>query len=264
MKSFAIGRRLIAGLALFATTLAMTTPCAASETSKEALEDIKLYFTAPLRWDSRDWLYFGSTIAAVSIAHRYDDDVRTHFIVNQPGLATDTNSHGLSDAAPAAAAFFGTWAFSVLSDDSNGRREAWNMAEATALSTTTELLLKFAAGRERPNETADANRWRAGGDSFPSLHVTAAFAIGTVLAESGNDEYRWVRRVLGYGIGVASSYQRLKHNQHWLSDTVAGAALGMSSAHFAMNRGAARKAQANIAVVPIDGGVLLAYSLPLH
>jgi hypothetical protein len=24
-----------------------------------ALEDTKLYFTAPLRWDEEDWLYFG-------------------------------------------------------------------------------------------------------------------------------------------------------------------------------------------------------------
>ncbi len=235
-------------------------------------DDTKLYVTAPLRWDGNDWLYFASSIAAVSIAHRYDEEVRTHFLANQPSLVNDTASHSLSDAVPAAAAFLGTWAFAALSNDNDGRHEVWSMAEATALSATTGLLLKFAAGRTRPSKTDDASRWRAGGDAFPSLHTTAAFAIGTVLAESGNDEYRWVRRVLGYGIGVATAYQRLKHNQHWLSDTVAGTALGMSGARFALNRHSDRHSdrhaasgrQANIAVVPVDGGLLLTYSLPLQ
>jgi membrane-associated phospholipid phosphatase len=179
-------------------------------------------------------------------------------------LATDTQTHGLADAAPAAAVLVGTWAYATLVDDHNGRTETWSMLEATALSTTTGLVLKFAAGRERPSTTTDTNSWRAGGDAFPSLHTTAAFAIGTVLAESGNDEYRWVRRVVGYGLGVATSYQRIKHNQHWLSDTVAGAALGMSSAHFVLNRRDTRQTQTNITVIPTDGGVLLAYSVALH
>jgi membrane-associated phospholipid phosphatase len=228
------------------------------------LEDAKLYFTAPVRWDGKDWLYFAGSVAAIGVAHHYDADVRTHFIANDPALATDTNSYDLTDMAPAAVAFLGTWALAAFSDDSRGRRETWVMAEATALSATTGFLLKFAAGRERPSDTADVDSWRAGGDSFPSLHATAAFAIGTVLAESGSDEYRWERRALGYGIGIATSYQRLKHNQHWLSDVVAGAALGISSAHFAMNRHETSDKQAVIAVTPMDGGVFLTYSMPLH
>jgi membrane-associated phospholipid phosphatase len=237
---------------------------AAESTPALILEDTKQYFTAPLRWDSTEWLYFAGSVATIAIAHRYDTDVRAHFVASDPTLASDTQSHDLSDAAPAAVAFLGTWALAAYSDDSRGSREVWAMAEATALSATSGLIFKYAAGRERPTTTSDSDSWRAGGDSFPSLHATAAFAIGTVLAESGNDDYRWQRRVLGYGIGLATSYQRLKHNQHWLSDVVAGAALGISSAHFAMNRREGTQAEAHIAVTPMDGGVLLTYSLPLR
>jgi hypothetical protein len=252
--------------------IALLTSCFANQswadetvsTLPPILEDTKLYFTAPLRWDGRDWLYFAGSVAAVGVAHRYDEDVRNHFVANDPTLATNAESYGLEDAVPAAAAFLGTWAMAAFSDDSRGRREAWVMAEATALSAATGFLVKFAAGRERPSETADANDWRASGDSFPSLHATAAFAIGTVLAESGSDEYRWERRALGYGIGLATSYQRLKHNQHWLSDVVAGAALGISSAHFAMNRHEASDERAMISVTPMDGGLFLTYSMPLR
>jgi membrane-associated phospholipid phosphatase len=123
---------------------------------------------------------------------------------------------------------------------------------------------KYAAGRERPNVTADSNAWRAGGDSFPSMHATAAFAIGTVLAESGNDEYRWMRRALGYGLGVATSYQRLNHNQHWLSDTVAGAALGWASARFVLNRRDEREQGMHVFVAPTDGGAMVSVAYYLH
>src|SRR5258708_23520138 len=78
------------------------------------------------------------------------------------------------------------------------------MLEAAGFSAVTTEALKFAAGRARPNETTRVDDWRTGGSSFPSLHVSAAFAIGTVLAESGGDEYRWVRRTLGYGMAGAN------------------------------------------------------------
>jgi len=87
--------------------------------------------------------------------------------------------------------------------------------------------------------------------------------VGGVLAESGNDDYRWLRRLLGYGLGAATSYERLKHNAHWLSDTVAGAALGIASARFAMNRREHHEDLSGFSVEPMPGGVMLAYRLSL-
>jgi membrane-associated phospholipid phosphatase len=138
------------------------------------------------------------------------------------------------------------------------------MLESAGLSTVTAYGLKFTLRRLGPDQTSDPNEWeKTGGKSFPSEHSTAAFAVGTVLAESGNDEYRWLRRFLGYGLGVATSYLRLKHNTHWLSDTVAGAALGISSAHFVMNRTYATNEQSHLSVVPVEGGAMLTYNLTL-
>jgi membrane-associated phospholipid phosphatase len=48
----------------------------------------------------------------------------------------------------------------------------------------TAFALKYAVGREGPDQTSDPNQWRkSGGNAFPSLHATAAFAISTVLAD---------------------------------------------------------------------------------
>lgn len=226
--------------------------------------DIKLYFTAPLRWDRGDWAWFAGALVATGAAHHYDTQVRTHFI-KILGTSQTTSSKDLQDALPTAAVVAATWAYANLISDSAGRREAWAMIEAAALSTVPVYALKYAVGRQRPDQTSDPNAWRkSGGDSFPSWHATAAFAVGTVLAESGNDDYRWVRRLLGYGLGAATSFERLKHNAHWLSDTVAGAALGAASAHFVMKRAYALDEQAQLGLVPIKGGAMLSYTVSLR
>lgn len=227
------------------------------------LSDIGAYFTAPVRWDGRDWAWFGGAVLAVGLAHRYDSQVRTHFV--GPGPAPTLNNQDTKDAIPGAAVFGGTWLFALLTQDHDGYREGWAMAEAAALSGVTAYALKYAAARQRPDATTDPNEWfKSGGDSFPSLHSTAAFAIGTVLAESGNDDYRFVRRLLGYGVGVFTSYERLKHNAHWFSDTVAGAALGISSAHFAMDRRYGASSESHLALVPIEGGAMLTYKVSMQ
>ncbi len=226
--------------------------------------DAKAYVTAPLRWDAQDWLYFGGTLVAIGAAHHYDDQVRTHFTTGQyAGNLNSTSSHDVQDALPAVAAVGATWLYASLIQDSSGHREAGEMVEAAVLGSATAFVLKFAIPRERPDETAASSRFGGGGNSFPSLHSSAAFAIGTVLAESGSDDVRWIRRVLGYGLGVATSYERLKHNAHWLSDSVAGAALGIATARFVMNRHGAPQYSTNLMVVPIDGGAMLTFSTTL-
>jgi hypothetical protein len=227
--------------------------------------DIKAYVTAPLRWDGKHWLGFGSTLAAIGAAYQYDDRVRNHFVPDgSTGIDPDADTYDLHDALPAAVALGGTWIYAAIIDSTDGRHEAYAMLEGAALASATSYLLKQAIGRERPFETAQPGRWHEDSDSFPSTHVAAAFAIGTVLAESGNDDFRWVRRVLGYGIAVGTAYERLDHNVHWLSDTVAGAAIGFATARFVMNRRDSGRSGSALSIMPFgDDGILLSYSIDL-
>jgi membrane-associated phospholipid phosphatase len=231
------------------------------------LHDIEAYYTSPLRWDVKDWAFFAGAVGLVAGAHHYDTQVRTHFI-KQGVQPIGGSTKDLQDAAPAAAAVVGTWLYANLIDSSDGHREAWNMVEAGGLASVTTYALKFVAARERPDQTSDPNKWRASGSSFPSFHAAAAFAVGSVLAESGNDEYRWIRRFLGYGaIAGFTAYERLKHNAHWLSDDVAGAAIGGATAHFVLERAAERtEARKNysVSLLPLEGGAMLTYSLTIQ
>jgi len=225
-----------------------------------SLDAIKSFVTAPLRWDGSEWLVFGGTLAGIGIAHHYDSQVRSDFTITASTPNTN-NSHQFQDAIPAAALLVGTWGYATLSDNADGRRETRTMLEASVFSIGTAYILNFATGRKGPDQTPDPNRWWSGGGSFPSEHTTAAFAIGTVLAESGNDEYRWIRRVLGYGAAGFTAYERLNHNAHWLSDTVAGAALGAASAQFAMHRARSDKEHiTSMQLTPLAHGAMLQIS----
>jgi hypothetical protein len=223
---------------------------------RSVLEDARLYVTSPLRWDQKDWLYFGGTMAVIAGSHHYDSTVREHFMNRYPPDLQD--SHSKQDALPTVAVIAGTFVASWLWDDTKGYRETSNMIEAGIFSGASALLTKQLISRSRPNVTSNTNSWNNGA-SFPSTHVSVTAAVGTILAESGNDDMRWVRRVLGYGLIAGTSYTRLKHNQHWLSDTVAGAALGVSTARFMLNRDHSHNEQSLLMLTPSDQGVTLSY-----
>lgn len=226
--------------------------------------DAKDYVTAPLRARGTQWARFGVTLGAIALAHQYDDDVREHFdtVTVAPGTSPDTRD--ARDAAPALLALGGTWIAAVVSDADDGRREAGMMLEAAMLSGAAGYALKELARRERPYTTADDGAWREDGDSFPSLHTTAAFAIGTVLAESGDDRLRWLRRTLGYGLAVATAYGRMDHDAHWLSDTVAGAGLGVATARFVMKQRERDGERGRVGFEPLPDGVAISYTVMLR
>jgi membrane-associated phospholipid phosphatase len=231
--------------------------------AERTVADAGAYFTAPLHWNGREWAYFGGALAAIAVSHHYDTQARTHFVQGSSSPLGPAQSGGLTDALPGAALFLGTWGYASLIGSRAGESEAWNMLESGGLSFVSAYALKYIVRRPGPAETTDPNHFFGGGTSFPSEHTTAAFAVGTVLAESGNPEFRWLRRTIGYGVGFGTAYLRMRHNAHWLSDTVAGAALGMASAHFVMNRSAQREDEADssaISLVPVRGGIMLAYS----
>lgn len=255
-----------AGMLLATLTGLALCPAAQAQVfeAKAALEDTKLYFTAPLRWDRTDWLYFGSTLAAVAVAHEFDDNVRNHFVGDPAAALGKQDLNGTRDALPTLALAAGTWAYAALIHSKDGYYETGTMLEAGVLTAASTTIFKYALGRERPHDTLEVDSWFAGGDSFPSGHASLAFAVGTVFAESGSDRYRWIRRGLGYGAAGLTSYWRLKGNAHWTSDVVAGAALGFTTAQFVMDRRDHSHRRVTTSVLPVDSGLALAFSLPLN
>lgn len=264
-------QKLYAALALAATTVSATTLAQAPERANDVhgpvrsvAADVKAYVTAPLHAGRPQWVRFGAVLGAVAFAHQFDDEAREHFDTTTFPTGSSPDMHDGRDAAPAALALGGTWLAAVIVDEDDGRREAGAMLEAAAFSGAAAYALKQMTGRERPYVTADSGDWGGDGESFPSVHTAAAFAIGTVLAESGNDRLRWLRRAVGYGLAVGTAYSRMDHDAHWLSDTVAGAGLGIATARFVMKRREARDSRARFELVPARDGIAVGYTVDLR
>ena len=224
------------------------------------VSDFKQYLSSPAHWTGREWMLLGGVLAATSVAYQYDYDVREHFVPTpRPHDYRD-----VEDLVPVGLMVGGTWLAARMGDDDGRLAEARAMVRAGVLSTSSTLVFKLGLGRERPDEGVEHDDWWSGGRSMPSGHTAVAFAVGTVFAESGTPKRRWVRRVLGYGLGAGMVYWRVDHDSHWISDTIPGIAIGITSAHFVMNRSGDASSRTAIVAAPLDGGAMLSFSRALR
>jgi len=269
-RTLARSGRAVSLAALLATSTHLPAVAQSEDSEGDALEavpvqpeslgaDLKAFATAPAHWRARGWLKFAGVVAAVGVAYRYDDEVRAHY-----GNDGEPNYHEVVDSMPAALTFGGMWFAAKLARNEQALWEVRAMRRAIVIETISSEILKVAFRRERPGPGVPKDNWNARGLSFPSGHTAVAFAIGTVLAESGDDQHRAWRRAIGYGIGVATAYQRVNHDAHWLSDTVACAALGVAAAKFVMKRRSGSEPRGQVWLGTADGGPMLTFAMPLR
>ena len=107
----------------------------------------------------------------------------------------------------------------------------WQSVDAGLVSGASAYVLKYAFSRERPDQTADPNRWFTGnGQSFPSGEVTTTSSLVTPFVLEYGREHPAV-----YALELLPVYDaiaRVKVWGHWQSDVIAGFALGTASGYF--------------------------------
>jgi len=89
--------------------------------------------------------------------------------------------------------------------------------------------LKVIVGRVRPTDTNDPYTFKpfSQNEAFPSGHATMAFTLATSLAEEIHRP--WATALL-YAGATGTAWSRLNDHKHWLSDVLAGATVGITSA----------------------------------
>jgi len=135
---------------------------------------------------------------------------------------------------------FATYAVGRIVDSPRVATIGAHLFRAGLISQGTTQLIKVSTSRTRPDGTAR---------SFPSGHTASAFATATVLqAELG-----WKAGVPAYAVATWVAASRVQTERHFLSDVVAGAAIGMLAGR-AVTFGAGR---ARFAVSPmvVPGGI---------
>lgn len=106
--------------------------------------------------------------------------------------------------------------------------------ESLVASQILTNFFKITLGRARPDSGLDdpdfrafsfnTDRW-----SFPSGHTSSAFALAATVSSELRDSAPWVAFV-AYPFATYIGISRVLDERHWLTDTVAGAAVGIFSA----------------------------------
>jgi undecaprenyl-diphosphatase len=113
---------------------------------------------------------------------------------------------------------------------------SWQSIDATLLTAATTEVLKATFQRSRPSQNPNPNDWFAGQGhkSFPSGETAMMAAIVTPYIVAYHDEHPavWGLEALPLYMG----YARMASQAHWLSDVLAGAAVGTVMGYYASQR----------------------------
>lgn len=122
----------------------------------------------------------------------------------------------------------GLYGYGLIFNNVPVRKLGLETIEAVGYAGIITTVLKSIVGRSRPYTNEGKAHFRpfnvhAAYTSFPSGHSTVAFAVSTVLANNTDNTYL---KILCYTASTLVVASRIYHNAHWLSDTIAGSAIG--------------------------------------
>jgi membrane-associated phospholipid phosphatase len=120
---------------------------------------------------------------------------------------------------------------------------SFHVAEAVVVASVFSQLIRLPLGRERPAVATNGGRapfvfrpfkgwnnrdYRA----FPSIHSASGFAAAAVLSGEAARRWpsaRWYVSPLVYGLAATPGLARMYKNQHWATDVLMGAFIGVVS-----------------------------------
>lgn len=201
-------------------------------------QDVTRIATAPFRLSERKALHVaGAAGLTLTLIATVDEPVyrgvqdANRFSETTEAIASPGDAYDRFGITKAAGLTAGAFAVSgTLLRNRKMTRTSVRLAEALVLSRLATGAAKTLIGRSRPHtgdgaHTADPFVTDADHNSlsFPSGHTSQAFALATVIARTYDTPYV---QVPVYGFAVSQAVQRIDSGKHWLSDVVAGAALG--------------------------------------
>src|SRR5690349_20309697 len=217
-------------LLTLATTVALhaqtpaPTPTLEHEFFKNILRDQKAIWTAPFHLERSDMKW------VVPSSVGFMELVTTDRITGDEIFAADRQvraSQWISNAGSVYGLGAAATTFYLIGRKKNNyraRETGLLSAEAMINSIIVEGALKGITQRGRPLDGHERSEFFDGGSSFPSGHATQTWAIATVIAHEYRD--RPAVQIAAYGVATAVSVARFTGHKHYLSDVVAGSAMG--------------------------------------
>jgi len=178
-------------------------------------------------------LFIFSSIAFQSIfAQNWDIDLLKQI---NPRYPTNNNWKTISSTAEplAVAVPIGMAAYALISDNHKLEMKSYEVAGSLVLTAAITEGLKIINKRQRPyvdypNDIhPDSYETEY---SFPSAHTSLAFSTATSLMLT---THKWYIAVPAYAWATSVGYSRMYLGQHYPSDVIAGALVGVGSAYVA-------------------------------
>ncbi len=167
--------------------------------------------------DRTNLLVLGSALLATTAA--FQADYRVQEYAQKNGLMPEPLAY-FGDG------YGGAWAHWFLAagmlsqhrKQGSTKAELWSKMQyagtALAINGWLTIGLKRAVGRERPNQSNH--------HSFPSGHTSHSFTVAAISHELLGGQIGYT----AYGLAVVVALSRIHDNKHYLSDVIAGGALG--------------------------------------
>jgi membrane-associated phospholipid phosphatase len=220
-------------------------------------------FIAPAKWKTSDWLILSGTAAVIAGSSLADEHVRDIALNNKSSFNDFLFQYDkyFNFAVPFIG-IVGTYGYGLAFKDPKIRNLGLQLTEACAYSGIITVALKSIAGRSRPYSDKGNMNWNPftlNNDqlSFPSGHATLSFAFCTVMANYLDNIY-W--KIGWYSIAAIVSSARIYHDQHWLSDVIAGSAVGYFIGSYVSHNPENRSEQEGRPISDFN----FSFSIPLH
>jgi hypothetical protein len=142
-----------------------------------------------------------------------------------------------------------------LGDNDELGHTLWQTVDSTIVSSFAAETLKLGFSRARPDQGNNPHQWFKGRccDSFPSGEVTlqASFVTPFIANYSRDNPWVWSLELLP----LYDSIARLKSQEHWQSDVIAGWVLGSAAGYWASTR------TTPLSVQILPRGISIGYSM---
>lgn len=224
---------------------------------------------------NNSYLYAGGIAAELGLIFGGGDTVVQNMMQRNQQPSTERyikffNTYG--EIYAAAGIVGGMYITGLATESPSLRTAARKAGETLVLAGVTTTVLKAVVGRARPYTQMGSTAvtpfaFEEDNYSWPSGHTTVAFSLSSSLARSIDNVY--VSALL-YAGAAGTGIARMYYDKHWLSDVLAGAAIGTLSAQLihslddrnatSERNGSSSSVGSMLMIGPTPGGISICYA----
>lgn len=197
-------------------------------------------YSAPARWDGKDWLILGGLVAGTTALTFLDQPVRDFWQSHDNRFLDGVERVGYYYGKPySAVAVTGAFYLSGMIFKNEWAKETGLILGTSIFSSSMLMgLLKDAAGRRRPAPGVDNMEFKPFLQSptyhaFPSGHTSVALGISLALAKRVDNV---PLKIFFYSLAGSTVVSRMYSDNHWVSDIAFGGVLAWFCADAAISR----------------------------